>query len=99
MANPLDGVDVLVDYTSRDAVRGNVLAAIEAGVTVVISSPRPSAADFDDIGGRAEPGRVIASGKLLGHRSSGSGGRGSRASHVGIWEIINYARPVQQRQA
>ena len=36
VGSALDGVDVLVDYTSHDAVRGNTLAAIDRGVAVVI---------------------------------------------------------------
>jgi hypothetical protein len=36
----LDGIHVLVDYTSHQAVRANTLAAIERGVAVVIGSSR-----------------------------------------------------------
>jgi 4-hydroxy-tetrahydrodipicolinate reductase len=45
----LDGVQVLVDYTSHDAVLGNTLAAVERGVSVVIGSSGLSANDFTDI--------------------------------------------------
>src|ERR1700754_4166252 len=34
----LDGVDVLIDYTSVTVVKANALAAIEAGVAVVIGT-------------------------------------------------------------
>ncbi|GAA3794057.1 hypothetical protein GCM10022226_11680 [Sphaerisporangium flaviroseum] len=38
VAEALDGVDVLVDYTSHDAVRGNTLVAIERSVSVIIGA-------------------------------------------------------------
>ena len=38
VAEALDGIDVLVDYTSVEAVKGNALAAIAAGVAVVIGT-------------------------------------------------------------
>jgi 4-hydroxy-tetrahydrodipicolinate reductase len=49
VSDALDGVQVLVDYTSHDAVRGNTLAAVERGVAVVIGSSGLSANDFTDI--------------------------------------------------
>src|SRR5919197_6617111 len=45
----LDGVDVLIDYTSATAVKANALAAIDAGVAVVIGSSGLTAADFDEL--------------------------------------------------
>src|SRR4051812_46910029 len=36
VAEALDGVDVLVDYTSATAVRAHTLAAVERGVPVVV---------------------------------------------------------------
>src|SRR5439155_5273660 len=39
-------VDVLVDYTTAAAVKGNVLAAIERRVGVVVGSSGLSAADY-----------------------------------------------------
>src|SRR5215211_4659066 len=38
VADALEGVDVLVDYTSATAVKGNSLGAIGSGVSVVIGS-------------------------------------------------------------
>ena len=45
VAEALDGVDVLIDYTSATAVKANALAAVAARVAVVIgtSGPRASA--------------------------------------------------------
>lgn len=45
----LEGVDVLVDYTSHDAVKANVMAAIARGVAVVVGSSGLTAADFAEI--------------------------------------------------
>jgi 4-hydroxy-tetrahydrodipicolinate reductase len=42
----LDGVSVLVDYTSHDAVLANTLAAVERGVHVVIGSSGLTAEEF-----------------------------------------------------
>src|SRR5260221_6039112 len=41
--------DVFVDYTSAEAVKANVLAAIEAGRHVVVGSSGLSDADFDEL--------------------------------------------------
>src|SRR5215216_6350284 len=49
----LDGVDVLIDYTSHAAVKANTLAAIERGVAVVIGASGLTAVDFDAIGAAA----------------------------------------------
>src|SRR6266481_3472645 len=51
VAEALDAVstDVLVDYTHAAAVRGNVLAAVERAVHVVVGSSGLSATDFEEI--------------------------------------------------
>src|SRR6266542_700140 len=66
VAEALDGVDVLVDYTSHEAVRGNVLAALAGGVAVVIGTSGLTAADFADIDSLAREKNVpvIASGNF-----------------------------------
>src|ERR687894_295806 len=45
----LEGVDVLIDYTSHDAVRGHTMSALEQGVNVVIGSSGLTRTDYDDI--------------------------------------------------
>lgn len=62
----LEGVDVLVDYTSHDAVREHVLAAIDRRVSVVIGSSGLSSQDFDDIdaAARAAGVGVVAAGNF-----------------------------------
>src|SRR5918912_1558240 len=48
-AEALDGIDVLVDYTSATAVKGNAMAAIEAGVHVVVGTSGLTADDFAEV--------------------------------------------------
>src|SRR6478736_6821409 len=66
VSEALDGVMVLVDYTSDQAVRANTLAAIELGVPVVVGSSGLSADDFADISAAADDARVgvIAAGNF-----------------------------------
>ena len=49
VAEALDGVDVLIDFTSHHVVKDNALAAIERGVAVVIGTSGLTAADFEEI--------------------------------------------------
>jgi 4-hydroxy-tetrahydrodipicolinate reductase len=62
----LDGIDVLIDYTSATAVKANALAAIDAGVAVVIGSSGLTAADFGEIDAAARERSVgvVASGNF-----------------------------------
>jgi 4-hydroxy-tetrahydrodipicolinate reductase len=66
VAEALDGIDVLIDYTHATAVKANVLAAVEAGVAVVIGSSGLTAADFDEIvvAARERSVGVVASGNF-----------------------------------
>src|SRR3954453_10472213 len=66
VAEALDGVDVLVDYTDVSVVKANTTAAIEAGVGVVIGTSGLTADDFSEIGVAARERRVgvIASGNF-----------------------------------
>lgn len=45
----LTGVDVMIEYTGHASVKANTLAAIAAGVHVVVGSSGMSAADFAEI--------------------------------------------------
>ena len=62
----LDGVDVLIEYTSHTSAKANTLAAIERGVAVVIGSSGPTADDYAEIeaAARANGVGVIASGNF-----------------------------------
>ena len=54
----LDGVDVLVEVTSHDAVLANTLTALRRGVPVVIGTSGLSAAEFDVIATAADEAGV-----------------------------------------
>jgi 4-hydroxy-tetrahydrodipicolinate reductase len=87
----LDGVDVLVDYTSATAVKSNVLAAIDAGVAVVIGSSGLTAADFDDIDAAAREVGVVASGNFSLTAAMCQAAALLAARHLPQWEVIDYA--------
>ena len=89
----LDGIDVLVDYTSATAVKGNVLAAIDAGVSVVVGTSGLTAADFGEIdaGARARSVGVVASGNFSLTAAMCQAAALLAAHHLPQWEVIDYA--------
>ena len=90
--------DVLVDYTHAAAVKGNVLAAIERGVNVVVGSSGLSAADYDEIDARArERGvGVIAAGNFSLTAALLLRFAADAARHLDAWEVIDYASAGKQ---
>jgi 4-hydroxy-tetrahydrodipicolinate reductase len=92
-AEALEGVDVLVDYTSVEAVKGNALAAIEAGVPVVIGTSGLTADDFADIDAAARDRSVgvVASGNFSLTAAMASAAALLAARHLPNWEVIDYA--------
>src|SRR6266496_3126629 len=93
VADALDDVHVLVDYTSDEAVRGNTLAALERGVAVVIGTSGLSAADFTDMERAAtEAGvGVVASGNFSLTAAMAQAAALLVARHLPYREIIDYA--------
>jgi 4-hydroxy-tetrahydrodipicolinate reductase len=95
VADALDEVsaDVLVDYTNAEAVKGNVLAAVERHVNVVIGSSGLSDSDYTEIDVRA---RAQGIGVVSGNFSLSAGLlcrlAAEAARHMSAWEIIDYAR-------
>ena len=89
----LDGVDVLVDYTSATAVKTSVMAAIDAGVAVVIGSSGLTAADFAEIddAARARSIGVVASGNFSLTAAMCQAAALLAARHLSQWEVIDYA--------
>jgi 4-hydroxy-tetrahydrodipicolinate reductase len=83
----------LVDYTSVEAVKGNALAAIEAGVAVVIGTSGLTADDFADIdsGSRERSVGVVASGNFSLTAAMASAAALLAARHLPNWEVIDYA--------
>ena len=89
----LDGIDVLVDYTSAAAVKGNVLAGIDAGVSLVVGSSGLTADDFAEIGAKARERSVgvIASGNFSLTAAMCQAAALLAARHLPRWEVIDYA--------
>jgi len=93
VADALDGVDVLVDYTSASAVKSNTMAAIDAGVCVVIGSSGLTAADFEEIdaAARRHSVGVVAAGNFSVTAAMCQAGALIAARHLPHWEVIDYA--------
>jgi 4-hydroxy-tetrahydrodipicolinate reductase len=89
----LEGVDVLVDYTSATAVKGNVLAALEAGVGVVVGSSGLTEEDFSEIDAAARERSVgvVASGNFSVTAAMCQAAALLAARHLPQWEILDYA--------
>ena len=90
----LEGVDVLIDYTSATAVKENTLTAIGAGVAVVIGSSGLTAADYDEIDSAARERSVgvVASGNFSLTAAMCQAAALLAARHLPQWEVIDYAK-------
>src|SRR5262249_20955316 len=89
----LDGVDVVIDYTAPDAVKATTLAAIEAGVAVVIGTSGLTAAAFAEAAAAARERSVgvVASGNFSLTAAMCQAGALLAARHLPHWEVIDYA--------
>jgi len=89
----LDGADVLIDFTSVEAAKANTLAAIAAGVAVVIGTSGLTADDFAEIDAAARERGVgaVASGNFSLTAAMCSAGALLAARHLPHWEVIDYA--------
>jgi 4-hydroxy-tetrahydrodipicolinate reductase len=93
VAEALDGIDVLVDYTDVSVVKANTMAAIEAGVGVVIGTSGLTAEDFAEIDAAARERSVgvIASGNFSLTAAMCQAAALLAARHLPSWEVIDYA--------
>jgi 4-hydroxy-tetrahydrodipicolinate reductase len=93
VAEALEDVDVLVDYTSATAVKRNTMAAIDAGACVVIGSSGLTAGDFDEVDKAAKQHSVgvVASGNFSLTAAMWQAGALLAARHLPQWEVIDYA--------
>jgi 4-hydroxy-tetrahydrodipicolinate reductase len=95
VAEALDStqVDVLVDYTSAEAVKANVLTAVEDGVAVVVGSSGLTADDFAEIDekARARSVGVVAAGNFSLLAALLLRAASEAAHHVDSWEIVDFA--------
>lgn len=85
--------DVLVDYTSAEAVRANVDAALDRRVAVVVGSSGLTAEDYAAIDARARAAGVgvIAAGNFSLLAALLLRSATEIARHVPAWEVIDYA--------
>lgn len=90
--------DVLVDYTSADAVRANVLTAIRRGVHVVVGSSGLSDADFVEIEKAALENKVgvVAAGNFAISAVLLQRFACEAANYFSQWEVIDYATDTKQ---
>ena len=93
VSDALDGVDVLVDYTSDEVVRANALAALARGVSVVIGSSGLTSDDYDGIerASREAGLGVIAAGNFSLTAAMAQAAGLLVARHLPYREIIDYA--------
>jgi 4-hydroxy-tetrahydrodipicolinate reductase len=95
VVDALDAVDadVLVDFTSAAAVGGNVRAALERGVGVVVGSSGLGAEDYDAIDALARDRGVgvLAAGNFSLAASLVLRFATEAARHFDTWEVIDYA--------
>ena len=93
VGDALDGVDVLLDYTSHDAVKANTVTAVECGVAVVIGTSGLTTADFQEIdaAARARGVGVIAAGNFSLTAAMAQAAALLVARHLPQWEVIDYA--------
>ena len=89
----LEGVDVLIDYTSHEAVLGNTLTAVRNRVAVVVGSSGLGADEFAEIESAAvENGvGVVAAGNFSLTAALAQATALLAARHLPSWEIVDYA--------
>lgn len=95
VAEALSGVDVLVDYTSHQAVLGHTLTAIKRRVAVVIGTSGLGTDDFIEIANAAQDAGVgiVAAGNFSLTAAMMQAAALLVAPHLPHREIIDYASP------
>jgi 4-hydroxy-tetrahydrodipicolinate reductase len=93
VAEALDNVDVLIDYTSHEVVMRNTLAALERGANVVIGSSGLTAEDYDHIDAVARDAGVgvIAAGNFSFTAAMAQAAALLAAPFFPYGEVIDYA--------
>jgi 4-hydroxy-tetrahydrodipicolinate reductase len=89
----LNGVDVLVEFTSHSHAKNIALDGIERGVAVVIGSSGLTADDFKEVDEAARAAGVgaVAAGNFSLTAAMMLAGAELAARHLRQWEIIDYA--------
>jgi 4-hydroxy-tetrahydrodipicolinate reductase len=93
----LEGVDVLVEFTSHTVAKELALGAIARGVAVVIGSSGLTAADFDEIDAAAREAGVgaVSAGNFSLTAAMALAGAELAARLLPQWEIIDYAKSTK----
>jgi 4-hydroxy-tetrahydrodipicolinate reductase len=93
VAEALDGVDAVIDFTSHHAAMGNALAALERGVGVVIGTSGLTAEQFEELGRAAleHDVAVIAAGNFSLTAAMAQAAALLAARQLPNWEVIDYA--------
>jgi 4-hydroxy-tetrahydrodipicolinate reductase len=93
VAEALDDVDVLIDFTSHEVVKDHALTAIERGVAVVIGTSGLTAAEFGeiDVAARERGVGVVAAGNFSVTAAMAQAAALLAAPHLPHWEVIDYA--------
>jgi 4-hydroxy-tetrahydrodipicolinate reductase len=93
VADAVEGVDVLVDFTSHHAVLDNALAALERGVDVVIGTSGLTAGELAELDAAARSaGRgVVSAGNFSLTAAMAQAAALLAARHLPSWEVIDYA--------
>ncbi|MDT0318495.1 4-hydroxy-tetrahydrodipicolinate reductase [Streptomyces millisiae] len=94
----LPGADVLVDYTSHEAVGAHVTAALDAGVAVVVGSSGLSAADYAAIDATATARGlgVVAAGNFSITAAMAQAAALLVAPHLPYAEVVDYASEAKR---
>jgi 4-hydroxy-tetrahydrodipicolinate reductase len=93
VSEALDGVDVLIDFTSHDAVLDHTLTAIRTGLSVVVGTSGLGTDDYAEIEAAAlEHGvGVVAAGNFSVTAALAQAAALLAAKHLPSWEIVDYA--------
>lgn len=97
VAEALDGVDVLVEFTSHAHAKQIALAAIERGVAVVTGSSGLTAGDYTDLDAAARAAGIgaVAAGNYSLTAAMMLAGAELAARHLRHWEIMDYAKSTK----
>lgn len=89
----LDGVDVLIDYTSHAVVKRHILLGISRGVHGIVGSSGLTADDFADIDAAARENNVgvVAAGNFAITAAIAQAAALLAAKYLPRWEVIDYA--------
>lgn len=93
VAEALEGVDVVIDYTSHDVVRDNTTVALRRGVNVVVGASGLTGADYDEIDSvaRANGVGVVAAGNFSLTAALAQAAALLVAPFISQAEVIDYA--------